>query len=181
MRNKRLYNIFWHMIRRTEYLQNKDYRYYGAKGIRICPEWRHNFDLFQEWALENGYADDLTIDRIDNSKGYDPSNCRWVTKAEQNHNKTDLVIIDFGGKSVTFGELSREYGIPCNILYKRVVDYGWSIERATSEPVHSIKRAITFQGKTQSIRQWAKEFNIHHSTLSLRLRKGVPFDIAVGV
>lgn len=63
------------------------FRHYGGRGITICPEWKNDFQAFYDWAMANGYQDDLSIDRIDNDKGYSPDNCRWVTMAEQNNNK----------------------------------------------------------------------------------------------
>ena len=62
------------------------YKDYGGRGIRICAEW-NRFDAFREWALINGYREDLTLDRMDNDKGYEPSNCRWATYKEQRHNR----------------------------------------------------------------------------------------------
>lgn len=181
MRNMRLYNIYWHMIRRTENINNKDYEHYGGKGITICLEWRYSFQTFQDWALSNGYSDNLTIDRIDNEKGYSPDNCRWVTMLEQNRNKTDSIFVEYDGKPVSLGELSEKSGIHRDTLRVRIFDCGWSVERAITERVEKKVTQITYQGKTQSIRKWAKEFDIHHSTLSLRLRKGIPFHMAVGV
>ena len=66
---------------------SSSYVTYGGRGIGICDEWREDYKAFREWALSHGYADDLSIDRIDNDKGYEPDNCRWVTMAEQPTNK----------------------------------------------------------------------------------------------
>lgn len=66
---------------------NKDYRYYGGRGISICAEWLHDFAAFRDWALSNGYRDNLTIDRIDVNGNYEPSNCRWATWHEQRINQ----------------------------------------------------------------------------------------------
>ena len=76
-----------------------NYRYYGGKGIRVCDEWRDNFYAFYDWAIANGYRDDLTIDRIDNSKGYYPDNCRWASYKEQQNNRSNNKIHHRGDKN----------------------------------------------------------------------------------
>lgn len=74
------------MRSRCETPSSTDFKYYGARGISVCEEWKQ-FELFQKWATENGYTDDLSIDRIDNEKGYSPDNCRWITQSEQSRNR----------------------------------------------------------------------------------------------
>ena len=66
---------------------NRDFHYYGGRGITVCEEWENNSKSFIFWALENGWKRGLTIDRIDNDKGYSPENCRFVTRAENNRNQ----------------------------------------------------------------------------------------------
>lgn len=83
----RLYKIYRGIIDRTEYPSSCNYENYGARGIKMCAEWRADFSAFQEWAISHGYNDNLSIDRIDNNKGYEPSNCRWATSTEQARNK----------------------------------------------------------------------------------------------
>ncbi len=65
----------------------KIYKDYGGRGITVCAEWLHDFVAFRDWALSHGYQDDLTIDRIDNDKGYSPDNCHWATMKEQRVNQ----------------------------------------------------------------------------------------------
>ena len=81
----RLYNIFNHMIARTTKPNNKNYVDYGGRGITVCNEWL-KYENFREWALNNGYEEHLTIDRINNNGKYEPSNCRWTTRTVQSRN-----------------------------------------------------------------------------------------------
>lgn len=84
---KRLRNIRDGMLKRC-YQQNRaDYKYYGGRGITICDEWKKSFQTFYQWAINNGYSENLTLDRIDNDGNYDPNNCRWATATEQSRNR----------------------------------------------------------------------------------------------
>lgn len=83
----RLYHIYSHMKSRCYHQTDAKYNLYGGRGIRICDEWLFSFVSFREWALSNGYRDNLTIDRIDPDGNYEPQNCRWATLAEQSRNR----------------------------------------------------------------------------------------------
>lgn len=83
----RIYRTWANMKQRCNNEHNSIYAYYGGRGIKVCKEWENNFLAFYDWAIKNGYDDTLTIDRIDNDKGYCPENCRWVTMATQSRNK----------------------------------------------------------------------------------------------
>lgn len=88
----RIYQSYRNMISRCHYKKDKKYIYYGGKGITVCDEWKSKkmgFISFYKWAMSNGYNDELTLDRIDNDKGYSPDNCRWATWEEQRKNKRD--------------------------------------------------------------------------------------------
>ena len=86
-RHTRLYHIWHGMKERCFTSTNKDYPNWGGRGITVCQEWANDFSAFRDWAMSNGYADNLTIDRINNDGNYEPSNCRWTTQLEQNRNR----------------------------------------------------------------------------------------------
>ncbi|NCC62772.1 MAG: hypothetical protein EOM12_18015 [Verrucomicrobiae bacterium] len=85
-KEERLHRIWSGMKARCEIPSATSFKYYGGKGISVCAEWK-TYQPFKEWALQNGYENHLTIDRLDNEKGYSPSNCRWATTVEQHRNQ----------------------------------------------------------------------------------------------
>lgn len=87
-RYSRLYSIWQSMKKRCSNENHKFYKYYGGKGISVCSEWKKDFTAFRDWALQNGYADNLSIDRINSEKDYSPDNCQWITISE-NTRKAD--------------------------------------------------------------------------------------------
>lgn len=110
MTHTRLYRIWFTMKQRCTDRKSSAYCKYGAKGITICSEWL-TFEPFMKWSLENGYSDKLSIDRIDNNKGYYPDNCRYVTNLIQANNKTDNIYIEINGETHTLAEWCRIYDI----------------------------------------------------------------------
>lgn len=111
----RIYNIYRNMLSRCNNSDAKDYQRYGGRGIKICSEWENSYDCFYEWAMNNGYQDDLTIDRIDVNGDYEPNNCRWVDRKTQARNRRNNVIIE--GK--TIAEIAEERGLNSSTLYRR--------------------------------------------------------------
>lgn len=108
---------------------NKHYKDYGRRGIKVCNEWRNDFMNFYNWAVNNGYDDTLTIDRIDNNKGYSHDNCRWATLKQQARNQRSNTNITINGKTHCLSEWCEIY----NINYRKVqsrLKYGWTIEKA---------------------------------------------------
>ena len=116
----RLYNIYTSMKYRCYYPKHKSYIYYGAKGVTICKEWLDDFMNFYNWAIENGYRDDLTIDRIDVEGDYEPGNCRWATREQQANNKSVTIYITYNGKTHTISEWSKLLKIKHDTIYARL-------------------------------------------------------------
>lgn len=114
--------------------------YYHAKGITYCPEWER-FEPFMEWALANGYNDSLEIDRIDFNGNYEPSNCRWVTKAQQNRNKSSNIYVEYNGQTMCLADAIKASGMKEETARHRYVDLGWSVEKTFNTPVRKHKEA----------------------------------------
>ena len=107
MKHTRIYNIWCWMRKRCNNQKEKCYKYYGGEGKTVCHEW-DEFLPFYQWAIENGYNDKLSIDRIDINKGYSPDNCRWATPTEQNRNRRNTVMIKNGDKFESLPKLCEE-------------------------------------------------------------------------
>lgn len=123
----RLYGLWSRMRQRCSDVNSNDFKYYGGRGIKVCDEWL-NYYVFHDWALANGYADSLSIDRIDNEGNYKPDNCRWVVLEQQARNKRNNHLITFHGLTKTLIEWSRELQIESSLLRYRIKV--WDIEKA---------------------------------------------------
>lgn len=99
--NSRLYHIWQSMKQRCLNSNHRRYNDYGGRGITVCEEWKNSFQVFYDWAMANGYKENLSIDRIDNDKGYSPDNCQWATMKEQRNNRRDST---FARKEVAHAE-----------------------------------------------------------------------------
>ncbi len=157
LRNTRLYGIWNGIKQRCNNPNRPKYKSYGGRGIKVCNEWNTSFKSFYDWAMANGYRDDLTIDRIDVNGNYEPSNCRWTSLKEQSYNKTTSKFISYNGEVKTLAEWAQEYGIKYGTLFYRIKN-GWDIGEALNESVsksHNKKRAITQCDKSGVIiREW---------------------------
>ena len=139
MSNTRLYKTWCDMKARCSYPKDDSYPIYGGRGITVCRDWQNDFSAFSEWALANGYRDDLTIDRIDPDGNYEPGNCRWATTAEQANNKRSNRLLAHDGRTMTIAGWAREIGIPAPVISARL-RYGWSSERALTQPMRKLPR-----------------------------------------
>lgn len=127
--SKRLFECWVNMkTRATNKNQDVNNRYVN-RGITICDDWAKNYYSFENWALENGYEENLTLDRIDNNKGYEPNNCKWSNKTQQANNRRTNKIIEYKGKKDTLANWCRNL----NVKYSKIqylLSKGISMEKA---------------------------------------------------
>ena len=147
--HSRLSVIFRSMKKRCYYTKCNRYNYYGGRGIKLCDEWNDRtiirisgigytkgFLAFKKWALENGYQDNLSIDRIDVNGNYEPANCRWITKQSQANNRRSNKYITYKGKTQSMADWCRELGFNYFTIKERF-RRNWSVERAFETPLKS--------------------------------------------
>ena len=131
--NQKIYKV-WSGIKQRCFNPNSNrYKNYGGRGISICDEWKNSFETFCKWALENGYKEGLSIDRIDHEKDYEPSNCRWATREEQENNKRNSVYYEIDGVKHTISEWADLYNMPKELVRTRV-KRGMNIKKALTYP-----------------------------------------------
>lgn len=140
----KLYKI-WKGVRMRCYSKTcKGYKNYGGRGIKMCEEWKSNFESFYEWAMSNGYFEgkrgECTIERKDVNGDYEPDNCEWRTIQEQQNNKRNSHFITFKGKTQTLTNWAKELGIDRSTLRDRLKVSKWSIEKAFTTPVKKRKK-----------------------------------------
>lgn len=139
-RNTRLYREWRSMKSRCCHKSVNGYKNYGGRGIEVCNEWKNDFTTFKDWAISNGYNDNLSLDRIDVNGNYEPDNCRWVSLKEQGRNRRNNNFITFGGETHCLSEWAEILSIDRATLYNRIYRSKWTIERAFTEPIHLEKR-----------------------------------------
>lgn len=153
-----LYQVWQGMIKRCENINSKCYKYYGARGIKVCDEW-HNPKIFIEWCLENGWKQGLSIDRINNNGNYEPSNCRFVDSKIQNRNKNNNRLLEiFGEIKCATDWIEDSRSAICN--YATFIDRlnnGWEPERALTTPKTRDSHYLTAFGETKRIYEWPND------------------------
>lgn len=174
--NTRLYRIYTGMKTRCYDVNNKNYKNYGARGITICKEWLENFMSFYNWAMLNGYHDDLSIDRINVNGNYEPSNCRWATREEQANNTTKNHHIEYDGEIKTLEKWSETVGINKSLIYRRL-ENGWGVEKALIEkPIVGKNqygfKTIEYNGEFHTLADWERITGISKKTIFDRLKRG---------
>lgn len=173
---KRLYTVWWNMLERCNNPNNHNYHGYGGRGISVCDDWLGScgYKNFEKWAINNGYKENLTIDRIDVNKGYDSTNCRWVTITEQANNRRTNRIITYKNVTDTLANICRKFDKDYMLVNNRL-QKGWEVQKALDTPKYSSRkngRYITYDGKTKSIAEWTRELHLSKNTIYERLNSG---------
>lgn len=136
MARTRLYHEWIGMKQRCNDPNYHGYDDYGGRGITICEEWRESFETFRDWALANGYRDDLTIERKNVNGHYCPGNCKWATAEEQANNRRNNRKITYMGETHTIAQWAEITGLSYSAIRGRLMR-GWPVERILTEPNHS--------------------------------------------
>lgn len=151
--DSRLYYIYSHMKSRCCNKNNKNFENYGGRGIQVCEEWlgENGFLNFYEWAMNNGYSEHLTIDRIDVNGNYEPSNCRWADLVTQENNRTNNRMITYDGQTMTMAMWAKKLGINYKTLANRIYTNKWSIEKALTTPVRKINKLKKSKNESEEL------------------------------
>lgn len=127
-----LYRSWRSMVVRCTNPNATSYKYYGAIGVAVCERWKR----FQNFYADMGdRPEGSTLDRIDSTKGYEPTNCRWASKKQQARNRRTNNLLVFRGERLTLEEWAERFGIKSNTLWMRLYEQRWDLERALTSPL----------------------------------------------
>lgn len=130
MSKTHLYGVWCAMKSRCSNPNATYFCHYGGRGIQVCREWEQDFQAFSDWAFANGYREGVSIDRIDNDKGYSPDNCKWVSVKEQSENRRSNLNVTFRGETKTLSQWCNDLGLDYKKIHSRIKKCGWTPERA---------------------------------------------------
>lgn len=138
----KIYLVWKSIKKRCNNVNDKCYKNYGARGIKVCDKWQNDFMEFYNWSIQNGYKEEcsnkgknkLSIDRIDNNADYCPENCRWATNIQQARNKRNNLKVEYNGEVRVLRDLCDELNVPYTLIYNRIHVCGWNLEKALTQP-----------------------------------------------
>jgi hypothetical protein len=140
----RIYGIWSSMRSRCFNINDQNYFRYGERGIMVCNEWKNNFQLFYNWAINNGYQENLTLDRKNNNGNYEPDNCRWTTMKVQTNNTRKNIYIEINGITKHISEWVKETGLNYNTIITRMSkgETGERLIRPLDHPSYKTKKEV---------------------------------------
>lgn len=182
--NTKEYRV-WGGIKARCYNENHEhYANYGGRGIKMCPEWKDDFEQFYK-DMGKCPEDKTSIDRIDNDGDYEPNNCRWATQMEQNHNTRMNVWLEHDGKRMVFNEWMRELRVSESFIndrlrkgisFSEVVRQAKEFREKVKEGDNGRTRWIEYDGKKMKLQDWVEELKIPRTTLIAWLNKDIPME-----
>lgn len=155
--NKRIGRIFHLMLQRCYNEKDKRYRWYGGKGVKVCDDWVNDPSAFEQWAVNNGYDDSLTIDRINPDKDYCPENCRWISLEDNSKYKSTTNTVTVNGETHTGKDWARILGVGVNRINNYVKLYGMD------DTVEFIKRFLENPSLRDKVEPGQSIFNLYMS------------------
>lgn len=180
------YDAWRAMKNRCYTTSNLRFHHYGGRGISVCDRWRHSFKAFLD-DVGRRPTPMHSIDRIDVSGHYEPSNVRWATRKEQSNNRQDNHRYEYNGRSLTMYEWARDVGLNVGTLHHRI-RAGWTITEALTTPRQqgqirgggcATAKRLEWNGHTYTVKQLAEAVGLPYETLRGRLKNKWPIDRAV--
>ena len=187
---RRIYNCWLNNINKCNNPKHPSYKNYGARGIQVCKEWINSFEKFRIWALNNGYKDNLTIDRIDVNGDYCPENCRWVDMKTQQNNKRTNKYLTYNGETLTIRQWEEKLGLGRDTLrYRLKLGFPLEVVLTSVKEFDRLKKEAkgalgtrtseqlyTFRGESHNITEWARIVGISKGNMKLRIANGLNED-----
>lgn len=176
---RKLYFVWYSMLRRCNNPNHKSYQYYGGKGVSVCSDW-NVFETFYQWSINNGFGSDLTLDRIDSSKNYEPSNCRWVDWYVQESNRCVSRYIEIDGIKKNITEWARITGLSVSLIRYRIA-HGFSEKDAVMTPVEKHWIPIIHETDSENVKRNKESYIkfIRHFNESIFSITGIAKEIGV--
>jgi hypothetical protein len=165
----RLYKLWTGIKNRCLNSNHKHYHRYGGRGITVCREWADSYEVFR--AAVGDAPAGMTLDRIDNSKGYEPDNVRWATRKEQANNRDTNVVVTWEGQSKTLMQWAEQLGWKYGLIASR-----WKLGLRDADlfaaPKHERNKTVTHKGEAKTLREWSDISGIPYVTLHWRNKHG---------
>ena len=149
--NKRLRSVFKNMLNRCYNKKDKSYRWYGNKGVEVCSEWINNPGLFEMWAIENGYNDEMTLDRKDADKNYCPENCQWLSIEDNVRKAGKVTWITVGDETLTGKQWSAKLQLGINAINRYVRNYGLDKTKELIAAILKEPQSIKYKKQGESL------------------------------
>lgn len=151
--NHPLFRVWQHIKDRCINSNDKSYKNYGGRDIKICKEWLNDFKAFYDWCIVTGYKKGLTLDRIDNNGNYEPNNCRWASRKIQNRNKRSNTYLSINKEVLCFKDACDKYS---SISYSSIISRicrGWNLQAAMFTPsMNEIKKGLFLPKKSLKVK-----------------------------